>query len=126
MALEDAEDQPRLAVELIGKPPAHELDPLRCNRLHLVVELRDVLGPVVVGILDNPEALHHRRAVDRGSGLVVEGDDAPGDEIVPSEELFSGHKLIGPCHGRRAHGQSDEHGEETKRSMNADHGKPPK
>ena len=82
-----------------------------------------MLGPVVVGIFHDSQPLHHRRAIGRGSGLVVEGDDAPGDEIVPSEELFSGHKLDGLRHGRRAHGQREENDEETARSMNADHGK---
>ena len=49
--LDDAEDQVRLVVEFAGKPPAEQFDPLHTKTLHLLVELRDVLGPVVVGIV---------------------------------------------------------------------------
>ena len=126
VALEDAEDQLRLVIELARKPPGDKLDPLLRNCPHLVIELRNMLGPVVVGIFHDPQPLHHRRAIGRRSGLVVEGDDAPGDEIVPAEELFSGHKFVGPRHGRHAHGQREENDDETERSMNADHGESPK
>ena len=126
VALEDAENQLRLVIELARKPPGDKLDPLRGNSPHLVVELRNMLRPVVVGVFDDPQPLHHRRPIGRRSGLVIERHDAPGDEIVPAEELLGRHQLVGSRHGRRAHGQREENNEETKRSMNADHGESPK
>ena len=126
VALEDTEDQLRLVIELARKPPSDKLDPLLRNGPHLVVELRNMLGPVVVGVLDDSQPPHHRRAVGRRPGLVVEGDDAPGDEIVPSEELFSRHELVRRGRRRPSHGKRKENNKETGRTDDADHGIPPK
>ena len=126
VALEDTEDQLRLVIELARKPPSDKLDPLLRNCPHLVVELRNMLGPVVVGVLDDSQPLHHRRAVGRRPGLVVEGDDAPGDEIVPPEELFSRHELVRRSRRRPSHGKRKENNQKTGQSDDADHGIPPK
>ena len=85
-----------------------------------------MLRPVVVGVFDDPQPLHHRRPVGRRTGLVVEGDDAPGDEIVASKELFSGHELVGQGSRRPSHGERKKNNQETGQTDDADHGNPPK
>ena len=121
VALEDAEDQLRLVIELPRKPPGNKLDPLRGNSPHLVVELRNMLRPVVVGVFDDPQPLHHRRPVGRGSGLVVEGDDAPGDEVVPAEELLGGHHLVRRHLGRKRRRQHSQQPKSQERTVEAEH-----
>ena len=121
VALEDAENQLRLVIELARKPPGDKLDPLRGNSPHLVVELRNMLRPVVVGVFDDPQPLHHRRPIGRRSGLVIEGDDAPGDEIVPAEELLGGHDLVRRRYCRADRRQHSQQPKSKERTDEADH-----
>ena len=119
--LEDRENQLRLVVELARKPPGDKLDPLRGNSPHLVVELRNMLRSVVIGVFDDPQPLHHRRAVSRRTGLVIKGHDAPSDEIVPAEELLGGDDLVRRRHGRANRRQHCQQPQSKERTDEADH-----
>ena len=91
VALEQVEDDPRLAVQLAGRDPEGvERDAVPLERVDLGVEGGDVLGAPVVGEMLEPQLLEHGRAIFGPALLAVERDDAPGDQVVAGEEALRG------------------------------------
>ena len=89
VALEQVEDDPRFAIELAGcDPEGVERDPAFLEGIDLGVERGDVLGSPVVGEVLEPQLLEHGRAIFGAALLAVERDDAPGDQVVASEEAL--------------------------------------
>ena len=88
VALEQVENDPRLAIELARcDPEGVERDAVPLERLDFGIEGRDVLGPPVVGEMFEAEPLEHGRAFFGRAFLAIERHDAPGDEIPSGVEF---------------------------------------
>jgi hypothetical protein len=65
-----------------------KFDAVLRERVPLLIEKRHVLTPPVVGEVLDAGLFEHRGTVLGAALLRVEGDDAPGDEVVAVEELL--------------------------------------
>ena len=65
------------------------------KRVPFLIERRHMLWPPVIRKMLQPELLHHRRPLLGAPLLRIEGDDAPGNEFVATEEFLCAGSHVG-------------------------------
>ena len=87
MALKHVEDQTSLGIQFAREPPRQQSDVVALQRVHFRIESRNVLGAIIIGEPFEAKFLEHNSAFFGSALAGIERDDAPSDEIRPSEEI---------------------------------------